>query len=193
MLGGRFMYNEYENYMRSILGYPSYQDEIANTYFPYRNSEEASCEPMYDNMYPEIYKMLKPMIKKACDTRAAGQITQDLVECITDEIYKNIEPEIDVINVNVTTENDYSRANGQVRSGNNNTNIANVTKDSHINENRTCCSNPTLRDLIKILLLNQMIGNKPPRPNRPRPPFPPEYNPWYGRPPYRSDIGNDYR
>lgn len=42
-------------------------------------------------------------------------------------------------------------------------------------------SNPTLRDLIKILILNQLLRRN--RPHRPRPPFPPHGGP--GMPPPR--------
>lgn len=181
------MYNEYENYMRSVLGYPNYQEEVSSTYFPYRNSNDFQEESKYENMYPEIYRILKPMIRKICDTRAYNEITEELVESMTNEIYRNIESEIDVVNVNVTTENEYHRSNNQGRSGN-----TKITTEGKENETRACCSNPMLKDLIKILLLNQIINNKPPRPNRPRPPFPPQHGPWQGRPPFRNENDDPY-
>lgn len=183
------MYNEYENYMRSILGYPNYQEEeMSSTYFPYRDNRDFVDESKYENMYPEIYRILKPMIKKICESRMSSEITEDLIESMTDEIYMSVESEIDVVNVNVTTENEYSRSNNQGRSGNN----VKMGVESKENEKRACCSNPMLKDLIKILLLNQIINNKPPRPNRPRPHFPPQYGPWQGRPPYRNNIDDPY-
>ena len=181
------MFNEYENYMRSVLGYPNYQQEVSNTYFPYRNGNDFVDESRYENMYPEIYRILKPMIKKICDSRSYDEITEDLLDNMTDEIYRNIESEIDVVNLNITTENEYNKSNNQVRSGN-----TKMTIDNKENETRACCSNPMLKDLIKILLLNQIINNKPPRPNRPRPPFSPQYGPWQGRPPYRNNIEDPY-
>ena len=44
-------------------------------------------------------------------------------------------------------------------------------------------------DLIKILLLNQLINNRPNRPRPPRPPMPPHNNPM-PRPPYRGEFEN---
>ena len=40
-------------------------------------------------------------------------------------------------------------------------------------QNRRSSTNNTLRDLIKILILNQLLGgNRPNRPEMPRPPYP---------------------
>lgn len=72
------------------------------------------------------------------------------------------------------------------------------TKDAEDDEKRGGPNNPLLRDLIKILLLNQLIHNRPPRPGRPpfpgppRPPRPP-YNPM-PRPPFRAaDESSEYQ
>lgn len=190
------MYNEYENYMRSILGYPNYQESSSSTYFPYRgvSASNDEYESRFDNMYPEIYKILKPMIEKACNMRADKEITEDIIDEIVDEVYRNIEPQIDVVNVNVTTVNEYTRANSQNRNSNTKINTEN-TADKTNDEKRSCCGNPMLKDLIKILLLNQIINNKPPRPirpPRPRPTFSPHYNGWQGGVPYRNDIDDIY-
>ena len=57
---------------------------------------------------------------------------------------------------------------------------------------RACCANPLLKDLIKILLLNQLVNNNqnhPPRPPKPPVgPFPPRppFGPYPPRQPYRE-------
>ena len=56
-----------------------------------------------------------------------------------------------------------------------NTPVTENRENSPITETRH--SNSTLRDLIKILILNQILGNRPRPPRPPRPPFP------GGRPP----------
>lgn len=61
------------------------------------------------------------------------------------------------------------------------------TKDAEDDEKRGGPNNPLLRDLIKILLLNQLIHNRPPRPGRP------PYNPM-PRPPFRAaDESSEYQ
>lgn len=192
------MYNEYENYMKSILGYPNYQDSSSSTYFPYRGvaADIDEYESRYENMYPEIYKILRPMITKACNMRSDKEFTEDIIDEIVEDIYKNIESDIDVVNVNITTNaNEYSKSNNQSRSGNVKASMENSIEKTN-EEKRSCCGNPMLKDLIKILLLNQVINNnKPPRPikpNRPRPPFPPHYNQWQSGFPYRNDTDDIY-
>ena len=68
-----------------------------------------------------------------------------------------------------------------------------TVKEINDDEKRGGPNNPILRDLIKILLLNQLIHNRPPVPGRP--PFPgpprPPYNP-APRPPFRTDDSSDY-
>lgn len=59
------------------------------------------------------------------------------------------------------------------------------TKEVQEEEKRSTPGNPILRDLIKILVLNQLINNRPPRPGRPPMPPPPPRPP-YNRPPRPS-------
>lgn len=171
--------NDYENYMRSVLGYPI-QNEM-NTYnnvygnnnscFPYRSGSTYVTENRYENLYPDIYRILKPMIKKICASSGNGDISNDSLENMATEIYNNIESEINVVNVNITTTKEAENTKASVNYRNN---TKGSQTQSKTEETRTCCGNPTLRDLIKILILNQLLennNNRPPRP--PRPPFQP--------------------
>ena len=212
-------YQNYEDYIRSILGYPMQNNiNYTDTYNSNSNVvyEYLPSTPRYSNeilnLYPEIYKIINPMVCKICEANTKP-ITRELVEQMTDEIYLNIESdttlEDDIINVRVnlpTSKNE----NRQISKNSQNANI-NSTKrarenkqesnnkdriDVSLNEKDTAQNredrqiirrNNTLRDLIKILILNQLLGggrppHRPPRPNPPRPPFPggPRPNP---RPP----------
>lgn len=167
--------NEYENYMRSILGYPI-QNEINtynnvygnnNSYFPYRSGNSYTNENRYENLYPDIYRILKPMIKKICNDCNNSDISEDTLEKMSTEIYNNIESEINVVNVNITTTREAENRKNVVSSRNNMKVSQNQSKDEPL---RTCCGNPTLKDLIKILILNQLLennSNRPPMPPRP--------------------------
>ena len=206
-------YQNYEDYMRSILGYPvkasgymgTYENgsinSIANTEYSYQ-TPRYSNEIM--NLYPEIYKILNPMICKICEANTKP-ISRELIENMTDEIYLNIESdptllENEVINVRVNLPNNNTKPSNtsttksktvaaestskKIRDNRNENKVeekkvidSNGNRENSENrENRQRNRNNTLRDLIKILILNQLLGGniRPPRPNPPpRPPRPP--------------------
>ena len=260
-------YQSYEDYIRSILGYPV---QTSNNYqtstYNYSNDYEytANTMPKYSSdvldLYPEIYKIVNPMVCKICEANTKP-ITRELVEQMTDEIYLNIEGntslEEDTVNVRVTVPsekgNSQKSANIQESSSSSKSNLTQspskqnrnasseansltqsrasetrprrserqeisitqaekqasnailrqqerpsrqaVTQEPRITnqpvktenqmrqleneisvpQNRQFRRNTTLRDLIKILILNQLLGGRRPphRPGRPpRPPFP---------------------
>ncbi len=189
-------YQSYEDYMRNILGYSPNQSTYSDTYFNY-NRENAYGTAMYSseimNLYPEVYKIINPMVCKICEANTKP-ITRDLVEKMTDEIYLNIESdpnlaESTTINVRVnlpkdsktedtsmtskTSVNTKNRDNSKYRNNSSETKVV-QKKDIENSEYRQRNQNSILRDLIKILILNQLLGGnrRPPRPNPPRPPYP---------------------
>ena len=164
-------YQNYEDYMRSVLGYSPYAEDN----YTYTNSQEdlyayTNEVPMQQintqdltKFYPEIYKMVYPMVCKACNSNSSRELTNELLESMTEEICKNVEPEEEHSQRNSLP----PLKNGDVRNPN--------AKEPKLNTKETRQSNSLLRDLIKILILREWG-----RPNRPpiRPPFPPP-----GRPP----------
>ena len=217
-------YQNYEDYIRSILGYPvqnnmgcslGYNTDQTNTYSN-ANIEYLTSMPRYSNeildLYPEIYKIVNPMVCKICEANTKP-ITSELIEQMTDEIYLNLESDTniddEIINIRVNLPNSEAEANrnrqvqknAQNTSGNTSKRIRDNRQDNssknRVEETANATSQPredrqirrrnnTLRDLIKILILNQLLGGRrpqrPPRPFPPRPPFPggPRPNP---RPP----------
>ncbi len=179
-------YQNYEDYIRSILGYPvmtangQYGNNISNTY----SYEYVSNRPTYNqdilNLYPEIYKILNPMICKICEANTKP-ITEELLNQMTDEIYLNIESDGNINNRNTNTnlrniDNSSKTSNNRTTEKNKETNREENT-ESMKNETRQSRTprNPVLRDLIKILILNQLLfGNSWQRP-RPRPRQRPRY------------------
>lgn len=131
------------------------------------------------------------MISKVCDTPSRNDFSSETLEIMANEIYTNIEQDIDVVNINVNTssakEAEYNKNENLSRNSN-----MKVTKSDTKNEEtrQGCCGNPMLKDLIKIMIIQQLLqGNKPPRP--PRPPHPPMPGPGPmpprpPRPPYRG-------
>ena len=190
-------FQSYEDYIRTILGYPVQNEMSYNTYpncsYEYIEQPRYSSEIM--DLYPDIYKIINPMVCKICEANSKP-ITRELVEQMTDEIYLNIENdttiEEDVVNVRVNLpptkpESNSNNRHVRTRDLNNenssskkirdnrqeNVNNANKVDDSQNRIIRPFRRNNTLRDLIKILILNQLLGGRRPHiPNPPRPPFP---------------------
>ena len=182
------MYNNpYEQYMRNSLGYnqmpmmnmnmPMNQMNLMNEMYESEGNLTYN-QTSVDDMYPEIYRIIYPMVCKAC-MAVNENVTEDLVSRITNEIYINVE------NMEVAQECRNSQINNiqdtkNIKSNNNNR-ITNNTTSNERQESRQ--QNPLLRDLIRILVLRELLGN----PGRPRPPFRPPFGggPGQGpRPPF---------
>ncbi len=178
--------NQYEEYIRSILGYPSMANLNQNQMYAsgYPEPTQISSRNDLEECYPEIYKIIYPMVKKACE-RNMGANTREEIEQMTDEIYLSLEDN-NQITMNINLGNTVSTtSNTQNRNGLNKEEIQKKPSEKQENrnsevQNRRGPANNNLRDLIKILLIRELLG----RPNRPFPPRPP-HNP---RPPMRPPI-----
>ena len=161
----------YDDYIRSILGYPmqNHQNNYYDTYEAnYRNEPNLNLE----QYYPEIYKIIYPMIQKACALNTRG-ITEETIENMVDDIYSSIESD-NVINVNINLQNPENRNISKTAASNSNLKKEKkkTVKKNEKKENRgedRQFRNRNLRDLIKILLIRELLSNN----NRPP----------YGRPP----------
>ena len=81
--GGKYMYYQsYEDYMRSVLGYNT-GNIYANTYNP-RNDYYYDMPMMttdyvtsetdeFNEFYPEIYKLIYPMVCKVCNEKRSSR------------------------------------------------------------------------------------------------------------------------
>lgn len=181
----------YEDYIRSILGYDDYNTSGYNFNNQYDYSYNNTYQPNYSNnrineeleeCYPEIYKIVYPMVRKAC-SGANQTINRDLVERMTDEIYSAVEAR-DEVQVNISLTNNTGQNN---RSSNNmNTKNSNTEKKAEVKlsqtensedrgESRQRRRNNSIRDIIKILILRELLGRpgiiNPRPPSRPHRPF----------------------
>ena len=171
----------YEDYMRSVLGYSPY---VQNNYTYNEPEDMYNQETLMqeENMrnsqdvtpfYPEIYKIIYPMVCKVCNINSSRDLSNELLEQMTDEIYRNVEPEEEPVQTRAPLKN------GDVINPN--------SKDPLPKTKETRQTNFLLRDLIRILLLREW--GRPTRPPvRPpyRPPMPPPPPPRpgnNGRPP----------
>lgn len=119
-----------------------------------------------ENYYPEIYKIINPMIIKTC-SQMTGPVTKETIENMTEIIYSNVEGQSNIdVNINIK-----QNKNGDVKNPNSKEEKREVRGPNYL-----------LKDLITILLLKELERHNhrppfPPPPPRPRPPFPgPMYN-----------------
>lgn len=184
--------NQYEEYIRSVLGYPSTANMNQNQMYQneYPNPSQINMRNDLEECYPEIYKIIYPMVKKACDGNMEANSREE-IERMTDEIYSALE-DSNQINVNINLGNTVSTTN--MNRTQNRTEISkeefqkkNSEKQEVENRNietesRISPRNNNLRDLIKILLIRELLRRRhnhfPPRPpHNPRPPMRPPIMP----------------
>lgn len=154
------MYNSsYEEYMQNVLGY---NVRPQNTYqmpediyeMPRNSYENINLE----GLYPDIYKMVYPMVQKVC-MNVNGLVNEEMICSMTDEVYKAMVEE-------------ETRDSNDTKKNNNSQNIRRIEE--------TRQNNYLLRDLIRILIINELLRRRPGRP--PRPPMGPGYPPVHGGP-----------
>ena len=149
----------YEEYMNNLLGNNIYNQRKINvnsvelyddnTYNSQENSELEKC-------YPDIYKIIYPMICKRC-LYINEEITEELVERITNEIYEAVECDETPYETRDVSKQVKARYNNSIRN-NRNANFMPKNKENNerIVEKRQ--RNFLLNDLIKIFVLRELIG-----------------------------------
>ena len=183
--------NQYEEYIRSVLGYPSTANMNQNQMYQneYPNPSQISMRNDLEEFYPEIYKIIYPMVQKACDGNM-GANSREEIEQITDEIYSAIEDN-NQINLNINLGNTISTTNLNTQNRNElhkegvqkkSSEKQEVENRNTEGESRISPRNNNLRDLIKILLIRELLRRRhnhfPPRPpHNPRPPMRPPIMP----------------
>lgn len=180
--------NQYEEYIRSVLGYPNTTNMNQNQMYQneYPNPSQVNMRNDLEDFYPEIYKIIYPMVQKACDGNM-GANSREEIERMTDEIYSAIE-DSNQINVNINLGNTVSTTNMNRTQNRNEIPKEEVQKKQEVEnrniegESRISPRNNNLRDLIKILLIRELLRRRhnhfPPRPpHNPRPPMRPPIMP----------------
>ena len=179
-------YNSYEEYMNSLLG-KKYNmemkttnnndiinDEMENIEEIISNETDINEDNItyylenkdYEDFYPDIYKIIYPVIYKKC-INLNEEISKDLLDNITNEVYNIVEKEENEKYVNKLNYNNYKNYR--------NFRHINKSEDIYIEKNETRQKNFLLNDLIKILVLRELIGNgkRKPCPSPHRPPINP--------------------
>lgn len=135
------MYNSnYEDYMRNVLGYSV---RPQNMYQIQDNMYEMPIDNDYQSMsleglYPEIYRMIYPMVQKVC-MRAIEVINEETIVSMTDEVY------------NAMVEQETRKSNSEVKTN---------SSQNYRRMEETRQNNFMLRDLIRILIINELLRRR---------------------------------
>lgn len=136
-------YQDYDEYMRDLIGFPNMRTSMSPT-MPTSIFSMGTYSNDLDRMYPEVYRVVYPMVCFACDN-ISTPVTEEMIEMITNDIYDRVEAD-GRINVEVSVE---------------------VRNDEEMEEDRQRMPrrrNRFLRDLIKILLLRELLRRRNNRP-----------------------------
>lgn len=181
------MYNNvYQEYINNMLGTIPNNQEIfeINTLNPYSNFQE----PMNNNLdlekfYPELYKLLYPMIQTAC-MRNTKPITEETIDEMVRDIYMNFNfDNATILNINLTNDVTNKTKTQQTTNKTETKNTAQIKSEEREDRNIRP-NNFVLNDLIRILIIRELLGR--PRNTFPiRPGFPPSPG---GRPPFRPRL-----
>ncbi|MGN1300500.1 MAG: hypothetical protein ACI4VC_04065 [Clostridia bacterium] len=158
-------YQSYEDYMRNTLNYSGMGSPMGMQgtscpnmncqnmcITPYSNMssnqmmwQDSSCD--LERMYPDSYRVVYPMVVSTC-RNVSMPVTEDMIDRMTDDIYDRAVAD-GRINVDISVELE--------------------TKEDSKEEDRQMINRPPrrrrrnrfFRDLIRILLLRELIGRRP--------------------------------
>ncbi|MGN1327066.1 MAG: hypothetical protein ACI4VQ_03140 [Clostridia bacterium] len=152
-------YQNYDDYMRNVLGFSNMNcpNMYMNSQMPFQSMNSNMnmnqfCDSL-ERMYPDTYRVIYPMVVSACNG-VTMPVTEDMLDAMTDDIYDRAEMDDRInVDINITIDN---------------------RQDSNADESRQEMGmrrprrrNRFLRDLIRILLLRELIGRRPRFPRRP--------------------------
>lgn len=138
-------YQNYEEYMRSTFGYSPYMGN-EDTYNNEGETQYFQTPLELTQFYPDIYKIIYPMICKICNMNSNKEFTNDLLNEMADEIYENLEPDDGYKQEVLLKNGDVINPNAQ---------------EPELVETRQ--TNFLLKDLIKILIIREwekMLRNR---------------------------------
>ena len=172
------MYNQsYEDYVKMVLGvnpvynnpYTNYarNDYYFNNIKPTNtyNTYGAMSREQLESFYPDIYNTIYPLVVRTWDINTKP-ITNELIDQITDEIYNSIEDESRGVMLNINLTNEVrSRENDKKTSENK------EIKQGVRAESEEIQINYLLKDLIRILVVKNLIERRAPTASANRPPM----------------------
>ena len=176
-------YQNYEDYMKSVLGYPITNELYENQSLQMYTNYDCQNSMEVEEMYPEIYRILKPIVYEVC-RKCTNPVNKTVLDSMVNEVAQRVESNNEIsIKVNIdsrATEKEILDNRASRINSSKNTVDEKSRKIQEPQNRQRKPQNPLLNDLIRILLLNQLFGGgfpiRPPRPyfkeGHSRPPFP---------------------
>lgn len=165
-------YQNCDDYMRDVFyfnqmpnqnfNYPYMGCNLPNSGFGANNGTTNfnNVNPDINNMYPSIYRIIQPVVSRVVTGNNYGYITEDNLNSMVDTVYNIVEG--DVVNNSSEDASSMNNSSTQTQSQtqrNNNCNTQTTTQNtasSRVNDNNQDSRN-LLRDLIKILLIKEIL------------------------------------
>lgn len=148
-------YQNYDEYMRCLMGcqnmYSPMTQSMSQPMMFQHSNMDASADEL-ERMYPEVYRVVYPMVCFACDN-IRTPVNEQMIDMMTDDIYDRVEAD-GRINIELSVEVRDSKLSIE------------ETKENR-QRPRPRRRNRFLRDLIRILLLRELLGRRQRFPFRP--------------------------
>ena len=168
-----YYYNQNSNTYPGVNGYPN---NINNNFWgqnaPYMSSNmmQNNINPSninfnnIDMLYPSIYRVLMPVILRVLQNNSYQYLNEDILNNMVDTVYNIVEGQVDYNDdpdSNSNSGNQSSNNNNSSNSSNSQSNRNNETRAQSTNSNSSISNsrrdNPLLRDIIKILIIKEIL------------------------------------
>lgn len=110
-----------------------------------------------ENMYPQIYRIINPVVNRVIGNTNYPYITEDTLNNMTDTIYNIVEGDVSSLSMQ---EEVTQAVNANANSNNRSQNSNNPTTDRRSNNSNNNSSSELLRDLIKIILIKELLSRR---------------------------------
>ena len=150
----------YQNdYMRDFFYYNQNPNQNLNMnygYMPNNNMMRSNNNNNIENLYPNIYRILRPVVRKVVLGSNYQYLTEEVVSNMVDTVYNIVEGDRNIRTTEVNAEPTETRRSSV-------TSTSNTTQTQGSTQSRTNHSNNTeynnlLKDLIRILVLQEILN-----------------------------------
>lgn len=176
-------YPSYDDYMRDIFYYNGLAGNntgVQNGLGFQGNMNGFGCSGMnnymapmqnsnqnFNNLYPSIYRIVYPVVQKVISEGNFQVINDETISNITDTIYNIVEGDLNSAqslaqNSNSNQQNGRTNQtpNQNINNSSNSSNSQGVTNYATANSNNQNNSNSLLKDLIRILVIRELISRR---------------------------------
>lgn len=159
------MYYQNGNYMQDLNYYnqnPAYNPYANQFQNPALNPQMSMGQMPMQNlnaMYPAIYRIISPVVLQVLASNQGGYLTEESLNHMVDTVYNIVEGDINLGNQSTSNMPNSSNENSSASNCERNSSTSRQNSASITNSN-TNAQNVLLRDLIKIMILNEMSNQR---------------------------------